>query len=81
MKFVLRTQKALFGSYLIKVHLGLNTTKCIPEINNKSLKINSSIQMQQGQKSRSLMERLPAVWQTISKDYEFLKIQGQGSFG
>jgi serine/threonine protein kinase len=37
--------------------------------------------MQQGQKSRSLMERLPAVWQTISKDYEFLKIQGQGSFG
>lgn len=37
--------------------------------------------MQQGQKSRSLMERLPAVWQSISKDYEFLKIQGQGSFG
>jgi mitogen-activated protein kinase 1/3 len=27
------------------------------------------------------MERLPAAWQCLSKDYEFLKIQGQGSFG
>lgn len=37
--------------------------------------------MQQGQKSRNLLERLPAAWRSLTKDYEFIKIQGQGSFG
>ena len=37
--------------------------------------------MQQEQQSRSLLQRLPAIWQSITHQYKLLKIQGQGSFG
>ena len=30
---------------------------------------------------KSLLERLPAAWSSLAADYDFLKIQGQGSFG
>lgn len=37
--------------------------------------------MQQEQQSRTLLQRLPAIWQSITHQYKLLKIQGQGSFG
>ena len=38
--------------------------------------------MQSRQKSsKSLLEKLPAIWNCLTDDYELRKIQGKGSFG
>jgi hypothetical protein len=39
------------------------------------------LNMQQRQATRNILSDLPQVWECLKDDYDFLKVQGQGSFG